>query len=289
MKCLNCDSTSFEQKKVRIKTDYNGESFEVLVPSFVCAKCQEQLMNSKQMNVLRQAAVDGYRQKYSLLTSQEIISLRKKLDMSQREFARYLDVGEASVKRWETYYAQEKAMDEHIRIKSDISSAENNLFEVSIAVHQADEFSGNREFSWDRFSNATIILIQTCKSPLFINKALFYLDFLHFKLFGYGITGSRYAKLEYGPCPDDYKVLFKKMIKDGYIGESKGHELKVLKAPDWKIFDDDEQTTINEILEYTKKDHGQKLYDLSHNEEAYKKVSMFEAINYNFAKKLLIK
>ncbi len=63
MNCLNCDSTNFENKKIRLDTAFAGETFEVVVPAFVCKKCKESLMDSKQMNVLRQTVADVYKEK----------------------------------------------------------------------------------------------------------------------------------------------------------------------------------------------------------------------------------
>ncbi len=288
MKCLNCDGTAFVQKKISIKTKYIDEALEVVVPAYVCKHCAEPLMDSNQMNVLRQAAADKYRDNHGLLNSQKIVALRKNMDMSQRQFAQYLGVGDASIKRWETYFAQEVAMDEHIRLKSDKEFAEKNVFEVSVATQESDEFSGNKDFSWERFANAALALVETCKSPLYTNKALFYLDFLNFKKHGEGITGCQYAKLEYGPCPDNFKILFKKMVSEGYIKEGKKHELIKLKPINYGIFDDDARETLKEIIRLTKKDSGKKLYDLSHNEEAYTKSSMLSSISYKHAKKLKI-
>jgi len=288
VKCLNCDSTAFVQKKIGIKTKYIDEALEVVVPAYVCKHCSEPLMDSDQMNVLRQAAADKYRDNHGLLNSQKIVALRKKMDMSQREFAQYLGVGDASIKRWETYFAQEAAMDEHIRLKCDKEFAQKNAFDVSVATQTVDQFSGNREFSWERFSNVVLALIESCKSPLYINKALFYLDFLHFKKNGIGITGSSYAKLEYGPCPDDYKILFKRMVEEGLICESKGHELIANRKVNFDIFDDSEKETLNKIIKLTKKDSGKKLYNLSHEEDAYTKSSMWSVVSYSYAKKLKI-
>ncbi len=288
MKCLNCDSTAFAQKKIGIKTKYIDETLDVVVPAYVCKHCSEPIMDSGQMNVLRQAAADKYRDDHGLLNSQKIIAIRKNMEMSQRQFAQYLGVGDASIKRWETYFAQEAAMDEHIRLKCDKEFAQKNAFDVSVATQTVDQFSGNREFSWERFSNVVLALIESCKSPLYINKALFYLDFLHFKKNGIGITGSRYAKLEYGPCPDDYKILFKKIVEEGLIHESKGHELIANVKVNFDIFDDSEKETLNKIIKLTKKDSGKRLYNLSHEEEAYTKSSMWSVVSYSYAKKLKI-
>lgn len=288
MKCLNCDSTSFTEKNVRMNTEYNDEALEVIVPAYVCKECAEPLMDSKQMNVLRQVAADKYRENHGLLTSDKIVAIRKAMEMSQRQFSEYLGVGEASIKRWETYYVQEVAMDEHIRLKCDKHFAEQNAFDVAIATQSTDEFTGNREFSWERFSNAVLALIETCKSPLYINKALFYLDFLHFKNYAVGITGCDYAKLEYGPCPDNYKLLFRKMISEELIKESRGHALIAQQKPNLDIFDDNEKETLKKIVKLTKKDQGQYLFEISHTEDAYTKSSMWCPISYKYSKKLKI-
>jgi hypothetical protein len=51
------------------------------------------------------------------LTSEEIINYRALLGMSQVAFANYLKVGEASIKRWETYFVQDVVQDDHIRFR----------------------------------------------------------------------------------------------------------------------------------------------------------------------------
>jgi len=288
MKCLNCDGTKFETKKVSIRSEYNGEAVDVIVPSFVCAKCKEQQMDSEQMDVLRAATTNAYRKKYKLLTSDEIVGLRNKLGMSQREFATYLGVGEASIKRWETYFSQETAMDEHIRLKCDKSYADENALQVGIKLAGMDEYSGDKEFSEDKFENMTLVLVEKCKSPLFINKALFYADFLHYKKYRKSISGCRYAKLDYGPCPDDYKILFRRMLDKGLLKQGSGYELVAKKDPDLSLFSDEETETLKEVVKLTKSDGGKKLYNLSHAEAAFAKSDMWRPISYKHALKLQI-
>jgi len=119
MKCLNCDCEEFESKNIRFNLEIKGEEVEVVVPSFVCTKCQTPLMDGEQMNMLRRSAADKYRKQHHLLTSEEIIKYRTSLGMSQTAFANYLKVGEASIKRWETYFVQDVVQDDHIRLKCD--------------------------------------------------------------------------------------------------------------------------------------------------------------------------
>ena len=41
MKCLNCNSEKFEEKNMRFTSEIKNEEVEVVVPAFVCKKCQD--------------------------------------------------------------------------------------------------------------------------------------------------------------------------------------------------------------------------------------------------------
>lgn len=289
MKCLNCDGEKFENKRIRIPSEFRGETIEVVVPASVCSKCQEPLMNDAQMTVLRQEVADAYRRKNNLLTSGEIIAFRKKLNFSQREFAAYLEVGEASVKRWETNFIQDKSQDSHIRLKCDRELAEKNAFDLNNLIGSGEDLQGNRAFSWERFQSVVLVLVKAFNTPLFLNKALFYADFLNFKRHRVSITGCVYAKLDYGPCPDSFRMLFGRMLSEGAIKEGPGYKLLPKAEPDMKLFDDNEKATLQTILEYARKKKGaQDLFDLSHEEAAFEKTAMYKQISYKHAAKLKI-
>jgi len=68
---------------------------------------------------------DAYRERHNLLTSREIKALRMSLNMSQRQFADFLRVGEASVKRWENWKVQDASSDELIRLKCMMATADS--------------------------------------------------------------------------------------------------------------------------------------------------------------------
>ena len=138
MKCLQCGGDRFDKKKMRFTPEIKGEHVAVSVLTHVCTECSAPLMDSDQMNHLRRAAADQYRRMHKLLTSDEIIKFRQALGMSQIAFANYLKVGEASVKRWETYYVQDVVQDENIRLKCDEAYAESNALEVHWKTHPAD-------------------------------------------------------------------------------------------------------------------------------------------------------
>jgi putative zinc finger/helix-turn-helix YgiT family protein len=288
MKCLNCDGNQFEKKNCRFTPEIKGEEVEVIVPAMVCSDCSTPLMDDEQMSHLRRAAADAYRKNHGLLTSEDIIRFRTMFGMSQTAFANYLKVGEASIKRWETYFIQDIGQNEHIRLKCDEAYAEFSALSVEWKSHSPDIYSGKRYFSWELFKQAVLYLIKYTKSPLFLNKALFYSDFKHYKLHDVSITGARYAHLEYGPCPKRYEMLFEFMIRENLLTRVGGHNLKPTIEADLSVFDDSEKEVLESIAKMTEKDGGKKLLELSHKEDAYKSSQSMSLISYEYAKNLKI-
>lgn len=288
MKCLNCDCEKFESKNIRFNPEIKGEEVEVVVPSFVCTNCQTPLMDGGQMNVLRRCAADKYRKQHNLLTSEEIIKYRALLGMSQVAFANYLKVGEASVKRWETYYVQDVVQDDHIRLKCDEAYAELNALDVHWKSHAPGIYSGNRSFCLELFKQSVLYLSEFTKTPLFLNKALFYVDFMHFQKYGVGITGARYVHLEYGPCPDQYQNIYQLFCVRKVLASGANYTLKRLEKPNLSVFSDSEKEVLEFVAKIAQPDQGKMLLDISHDEDAFKKTKFLEPISYEFSKKLKI-
>lgn len=288
MKCLNCDCEKFETKNVRFNPEIKGEEVEVVAPSFVCTNCQTPLMDGEQMNVLRRNAADKYRKQHNLLTSEEIIKYRSLLGMSQAAFANYLKVGEASIKRWETYFVQDVVQDDHIRLKCDEAYAEYNALEVHWKSHPSDVYSGNRSFCLELFKQAVLYLIKFTKSPLYLNKALFYVDFKHFQQHGTSITGARYVHLEYGPCPDQYQNIYQLFISKEVLISGGHHILTSNEKPELSVFSDTEKEILDFVAQIATKDGGKKLFKLSHEEKAFQKTEPLQLISYEFSSELKI-
>ncbi|NGX30307.1 MAG: hypothetical protein K940chlam4_01153 [Candidatus Anoxychlamydiales bacterium] len=288
MKCLECSGDKFEEKKCRFTPEVKGEEVEIIVPAMVCVKCHTPFMNDTQMNQMRKAAADAYRKTYDLLTSEEIVHFRNLFGMSQASFSNYLKIGEASIKRWETYFVQDASQDELIRLKCDEAYAEYSALNVHWKSHSPDIYSGKRCFSWELFKQAVKYLIGVTKSPLFLNKALFYADFKHYQLYGKSITGTRYAHLEYGPCPEQYTNLFNFMLQENMLIQTEGHTLNTIEPANLTIFSASEKEVLESIANLAKSDGGKKLLKMSHQEDAYKNSESMALISYEFAKNLKI-
>lgn len=99
-------------------------------PALVCEKCGYETIRGSDMPEYMRAAADVYRRRYGLLTSDEIRLRRGCLGYSQEEFAAYLEVGPASIKRWEMGQVQDRAMDKLIRVCTDLNDAYTNYERV---------------------------------------------------------------------------------------------------------------------------------------------------------------
>lgn len=289
MKCLKCDSNDFTVQNVRCTPEIKGEIIEVVAPAMMCAKCKSSLMTPEQMNGLRRAAANRYKELHNLLTSAQIIAFREELGMSQSAFARYLNVGDASIKRWETYFVQDDSQDELIRLKCDEASAEFNFLNVYWKRHAPDIYSGYRKFNFQLFKNVALFLVEkTRESIIYLNKLHFYTDFLHFKKHEMSLTGTRYTPLKYGPCPDQYRPIYEVLVNKGYLVETKNHSYRNLVQPDPSLFDDAEIETLERVLKICQSLGTKELYNLSHREIGYKETGECTFISYHFAKDLLI-
>lgn len=126
--CLHCDNNNFVEKEINARPLIKGEKVEVKAKAFVCSECGFDFMDSKQLNALRKLGVDEYRRQNNLLTSEEIKGFRKALKMTQEEFAKYIRVGVASVKRWETsILVQDVGSDDLMRLKCNPKEARDNV------------------------------------------------------------------------------------------------------------------------------------------------------------------
>jgi putative zinc finger/helix-turn-helix YgiT family protein len=117
MLCLRCKNERFTEKKVAVAQTFRGENFNVQALAMVCTECGWFTMTDAQADELCAITADEYRRRQGLLTSAEILACRNRSKMSQRKFAKFLGVGEASVKRWEKGMVQGRAHDELIRQK----------------------------------------------------------------------------------------------------------------------------------------------------------------------------
>lgn len=119
--CPNCGT---EMKETRGKLFYpiNGEEIAVAnAPHLRCPKCDEVVLRLDETRQLREQALSTYREKYGLLTGEEIRRLRERLELTQGQLAELLRLGVNTISRWESgRNTQTAAMDVLLRLVRDV-------------------------------------------------------------------------------------------------------------------------------------------------------------------------
>ena len=118
--CLHCDEEKqYYLQKEKREVNVKGDVFEVELNVAYCASCHEKVFPDsvgKQNDLI---VYDTYRRRHNLLTSEEIKSIRKKRNMSQRDLAAFIKCGEKNIARYENGTIQDKVFDYLIRMVGD--------------------------------------------------------------------------------------------------------------------------------------------------------------------------
>lgn len=205
MKIMNCPRGHGNMSLENIEKTVIFRGVEVFLEAetYVCPVCGIEAGRPETAGAIQRAVADAYRKKVNLLSGEEIISLRKARRLSQQALADLMNVGVASIKRWETGLIQSKAMDHALRVHLQSDSS------------QGDRYTGNRGFSIGRIK----LVLQAFEKKLgkrflkkgdkmlFAAKYLWYADMVAFRELGCSMTGATYAALPYGPQLNNYRDL----------------------------------------------------------------------------------
>ena len=207
MKCPN-GHENVAKKKMSKRLTFRGEEIVIPIEAFVCPTCSVEFGNVDQMAEAQKAIAEAYRKKAGLLTGREIVARRNRLGLTQEDLAKRMNVGIASIKRWETGAIQSKSMDRALRL----------AFEGQMT---GDSCTGNRTISLARIkivlkafeSLLGRTLLKRGDRLLYPAKYLWYADMLNFRETGQGLTGATYAALPQGPQLNNYRELIGEIMK----------------------------------------------------------------------------
>jgi putative zinc finger/helix-turn-helix YgiT family protein len=191
-------------RKVRKTIAFRGSDIQYSATHYFCPVCNLEVDDLGLAAVNQKAMAEAYRKAQGLLTSKEIADARKKLGWNQAQLAKAINVGIASIKRWETGQIQTPAMDRLLR-----QAIKGQTF-------CGDVFAGNRIISLSRIKLVLTEFERALKRDLlkegdkmlYSAKYLFYADMLAFLETGQGMTGAPYAALPQGPQLNNYRELF---------------------------------------------------------------------------------
>jgi putative zinc finger/helix-turn-helix YgiT family protein len=204
-----CPSCQGQVKKVDIEkqTRFKGVDVTYTARLHQCADCGLELADIDEAATMQERLADAYRQAVGLLGSEEIRRLRQEKGLSQQALADALEIGIASIKRWETGVIQSKPMD--------------TLLRTFLQEHPCNEHTGNREFSIPRIrlvldafeSQLGRPLLKKDDRMLYAAKYLWYADMTACRDLGRSMTGATYAALPMGPQLNNYRDLVDEILK----------------------------------------------------------------------------
>ncbi|CAH1213289.1 hypothetical protein PAECIP111893_03663 [Paenibacillus plantiphilus] len=196
----------------------------------------EELESETMVNVARM-----YTEKYGL-TSLEIQNVRQQYKLGVRPFAKLLNIGSASVTRYEsgslpqaTHLELYKRLQQHPHVileffnrnKGSLSSRELKMVEASLDAwtmaeqsfqtdeqiiesiyrsHEVTDLAGYSDFSLEKFIHMILYFATNGVLKTKLMKLMWYSDFLYFKRQTVSITGATYVKYPYGPVPKDHEI-----------------------------------------------------------------------------------
>jgi len=159
-----------------------------------------------------------------------------------------------------------------------------------------DEYTGFKAFDLEKVKNVILYITEQSKSILKtkINKLLFYVDFLYFKIHSVSMTGNQYVHLQYGPIPNDYDWILSLMTSEDLLEKNEvmfsskvvGEELTAKESVDKELFTNDELHVIDYCIKTFENYNCVQISEYSHNEVPYKETEEKKNISYKLAKDL---
>ena len=275
--CEHCNKmVDYDTKSVVASFPVYGEQIQIQSSIAVCKECGSEIFNEQLDSNNLLLAQNEYRKKHKLLTASEIIAIREQYGLSQRSFAKLLDWGDKTIRRYESGSVQSKAHNSLLLFLQNPQNMDNFLTQNEITLDEkqlkklkerlsllqkdkSQEFdygyisnlfsselsieNGYKEFDFDKFASCVLYFIKASEELLIVklNKLLNYSDMLFYKQNGVSMTGTRYVHLPYGPVPDQYALLYAMLEKRGIVTSvyeqlDNGYEKHLLKTGD-AVFD----------------------------------------------------
>ena len=321
--CPQCGKVQAVKIVTREETyTYRGESVRVAHELSVCTVCGEELSTAVQAQQSLTDIRESYRKKHDLVTPAEILSIREGYGAGQKPFGIILGLGESTINTYEqgevpttansvliraagdpaTFKkmflkrqhllgpTQRKKIEKHLEAYPSPYMVEEKMF----AVHEnPDEYTGFRKPDIQRMEELLgHILAMTGKVyKTKLLKIAFLVDYEHFQRYTVSVSGWPYARLPYGPVPQEYKKLLEAAERNGYI-ETRDYDdgsstieagagvQKLLKE---HSFSDDEIETIKKVINRWNKATAQELSAYTHSLRAWKETEHAHKISYTLA------
>ena len=225
----------------------------------VCKECHQDLYVNEIEEKNNQRIYEIYREKANIIKPQDIVDLRKKYDISQRELTAILGLGKMTINRYERGGVPTKSQSDYIKllIENDnkfvekvkeaykngninektygkIVSEELNIniskeevqdnirkYLKFVLSRKPDIYNGYKDLDIEKIENIISYIASKVKNLTItsLNKYLWYIDMLSFNQRSIAITGLTYQNQKFGPTIVDKKYDEISLLDDKYTRE----------------------------------------------------------------------
>ncbi|MBR6688598.1 MAG: DUF4065 domain-containing protein [Clostridia bacterium] len=252
-----------EEKEYIIETrevkEFRGKEIDTYENVAMCKTCKNDLYVNELETENSKRIYEAYRQTENIIKPQDIIDLRSKYDISQRELTAILGFGKMTINRYERGGVPTKSQSDYIKLlieneskfiekvkeaysKNNITkktyekimSKENyeecntnnlqNLIRKCITNNLSrtpDIYNGYKLLDLDKLENIISYIASQVKNLTVtsINKYLWYIDMLSFKEQCVAVTGLTYEHEKFGPTIDGKNYNTLMILNNKYVKE----------------------------------------------------------------------
>ena len=255
--CPYCRKEVDYKVEKRDLKEFRGIEINTYENVAMCKDCHHDLYVDEIERKNNERIYELYREKANIIKAQDIINLREKYGISQRELTAILGFGKMTINRYERGGVPTKSQSDYIKLlidddnkfvekvkeaykngnindktnekivskklKKDIGRDDiQNMYRKVIndsLQSKANIFNGYKEFDLELVENI-ISYISSKVNNLTItslNKYLWFIDILSFNQRGISITGLTYQKQQYGPTIIDQRYKELSLLDDKYV------------------------------------------------------------------------
>lgn len=233
--------------EVKEKNVFKGKEVEYAAVYEYCEHADEYMENENLISSNDIAMKNAYREQNQLLTSEEIVNIRKKYCMSQKDMACLLGWGEKTITRYEGHQVQDIAHDSvlrkinddpqwflellekgkekipqaaYVRYKEEISRVyemmkedylKKSILAQYVKYQNDSSATGNSALDFGKIVDTVTYFANSAKVidlyKVKLMKLLWYADCLSFKKYNHAITGLVYQAMPMGALPVAHKSI----------------------------------------------------------------------------------
>lgn len=257
--CPYCKKEVEYKVEKRDLKEFRGIEINTYENVAVCKECHQDLYVNEIEENNNERIYELYREKANIIKPQDIIDLREKYDISQRELTAILGFGKMTINRYERGGVPTKSQSDYIKLLIDngdkfiekvkeaykngsindktyekvVSEEVNNSIskeEIQDNIRKylwhtlnrkPDIYNGYKSLDIEKVENIISYIASKVKNLTItsLNKYLWFIDILSFNQRSIAITGLTYQNQKFGPTIIDKKYDEISLLDDKYIRE----------------------------------------------------------------------